>query len=202
MFLSFYIFSILFATGVCLQCEYCSSSTDSCTGTPHVCRKSENACLILTMETTIGNDKWLATYKGCTALKYCLPSPMSFTFPSQRKRKAAKCCRTPLCNTGTVTLPKLGVIPNGLKCPGCFSEDPRCVPTEILSCNGWEDYCVYYDVSVKHEGKIYNHAIRGCGTKHACMNEPRIFGVPGLYMEMLKSPQCTPAPKMLTKIGK
>ncbi|KAH0631442.1 hypothetical protein JD844_005768 [Phrynosoma platyrhinos] len=155
MFLSFYIISILFATGVCLQCEQCSSSTESCIGTPHVCRKSENACMILTMETTIGNDKWLATYKGCTELKYCLPSPMSFTFPSQRRRKAATCCRKDLCNSGKVT-----------------------------------------------QGKIYNHAKRGCGTKHACMNEPRIFGVPGLYMEIVKSPQCTPAPKILTKIGK
>ncbi|XP_067318528.1 phospholipase A2 inhibitor and Ly6/PLAUR domain-containing protein-like [Anolis sagrei] len=197
MFLTIYVFSILLVTGVCLQCEYCSSGTETCTGVAHVCKPSENACITLSVETTIGHDKWLATYKGCTKLKHCLPSPMSFTLPSQRRRKASMCCRKDLCNSGKVTLPKLGVIPNGLKCPGCFSEDPRCVPTEIISCNGWETNCIYYDVSVEHEGQIYHHAKRGCGTKNACTNEPRIYGVPGLYMEIVKSPQCTPAPKII-----
>ncbi|XP_061453735.1 phospholipase A2 inhibitor and Ly6/PLAUR domain-containing protein-like [Rhineura floridana] len=196
------LFSILLTTGVCLQCEQCSSNTDSCTGMPHLCGPSDNACLTLTTEIVTGHDIWLATYKGCTKLMYCPPSPMSFTFPNQRKRRVAKCCRKNLCNSGAVTLPRLRTRPNGLKCPGCISKDPRCVPTEIIKCNGWEDNCVYYDVSVEDDRKIHTHAKRGCGTRRACLNKPHIFGIPGLYMEILENPQCTPAPKMFTEIGK
>ncbi|XP_062996729.1 phospholipase A2 inhibitor and Ly6/PLAUR domain-containing protein-like [Elgaria multicarinata webbii] len=197
-----YVFSILLATGICLKCEQCSSGTNSCTGTPQNCKKSENACLIQTIETTIGKEKRLTTYKGCTKHMYCPRSPMSFTFPSMRERRAAKCCRKDLCNNGTVTLPRLGIRLNSLKCPGCFSKDPKCTPTEIINCNGWETNCVYYDVSVEQDGKTYTFAKRGCGTIHACVNEQRIFGVPRHYMEIWKSPQCTPAPRILSKIGK
>ncbi|KAF7242519.1 phospholipase A2 inhibitor and Ly6/PLAUR domain-containing protein, partial [Varanus komodoensis] len=196
-----YLFSTLLATGMCLQCEHCISSTNSCTSTPHVCKKSENACLTQTIETTKGKEKHLVTYKGCTKLRHCPPSPMSFTFPSERKRSAARCCRKDLCNREAVTLPRLGIRLNGLKCPGCFSKDPKCIPTEIINCNGWEFNCVYYDVSVEQDGKIYTYAKRGCGTVHACMNDPRILGVPGLYMETVKNPQCTPAPRILGKFG-
>ena len=202
VFLISYVFSILMATGVCLQCEQCTSSSSSCTGLPQLCGKNENACLILTTEITLGKEKWLATFKGCTKAKYCMPSPMSSTYPSQRRRSASMCCRKDLCNSGAVTMPRLGVIPNGLKCPGCYSEDPRCPPTELLTCNGWENNCVYYDVSIEQNGKIYHQARRGCGTKHACMNKPQIFGVPGMYMEIVKTAQCTPAPKLLTKSNK
>ncbi|XP_033014122.1 phospholipase A2 inhibitor and Ly6/PLAUR domain-containing protein-like [Lacerta agilis] len=197
-----YFFSILFAAGLCLHCEHCSSNTDSCTGVPVLCEQSQTACLTLTIETTTGHDVSLATYKGCTKLMYCPSSPMSFTFPNQRERRAAKCCRKDLCNSGVVTMRRLQTRPNGLKCPGCFSKDPSCIPTEIISCNGWEDNCVYYDFSVEQDGQIYTYAKRGCATKRACLNEPRYFGIPGMYMEILKNPQCTAAPKILTKIGK
>ncbi|XP_007440061.1 phospholipase A2 inhibitor and Ly6/PLAUR domain-containing protein-like [Python bivittatus] len=195
----YFFFSILIPAGVCLKCEYCSSSSGFCTGAAHICRPFENTCLTLTTETTIGNEVWLATYKGCTKIKHCVPSPMSFTLPSRRKRSAAKCCRKDLCNSGTVTLPRLGIRPNGLKCPGCISQDLTCKPTELIHCNGWEDYCVYYDLTVEQDGRFYTHAERGCGTKNACLNEARVFGVPGLYKEIIKKPECTPAPKIIGK---
>ncbi|KAJ6650985.1 hypothetical protein lerEdw1_001216, partial [Lerista edwardsae] len=74
-------------------------------------------------------------------------------------------------------------------------------PTEILHCNGWEYDCVYYDVAIEKDGEVHKHVERGCGTKFACMNEPRVFGVPGLFLEMWKAAECTPAPKIFTKIG-
>ncbi|KAL7981056.1 hypothetical protein Chor_005290 [Crotalus horridus] len=96
-------------------------------------------------------------------------------------------------------VPKLGIRPNGMKCPGCISEDPTCKPTELIHCNGWEEYCVHYDMTVEQEGRFYSYAERGCGTKNACLNEARVYGVPGLYKEIIKKSECTPAPKIIGK---
>ncbi|ETE63060.1 hypothetical protein L345_11181, partial [Ophiophagus hannah] len=104
-----------------------------------------------------------------------------------------------ILTTETTIVPKLGIRPNGMKCPGCISQDPTCKPTELIHCNGWEEYCVYYDVTVEQEGRFYSHAERGCGTKNACLNEPRIYGVPGLYKEIIKKSECTLAPKIIGK---
>nr|XP_028596087.1 phospholipase A2 inhibitor and Ly6/PLAUR domain-containing protein-like [Podarcis muralis] len=193
-----YLFILLPVPGVCLNCERCSSSnSDSCIGTPYTCPLSEDACLIFTSENIVGNDRWFSTFKGCTKKKFCPPTPMGFTFPNQRKRRAAKCCHKDLCNAGSVTLPRLGARPNGLQCPGCFSQNPRCRPTETLNCHGWERKCVYYDVSVQQGDEIYTYAKRGCGTKHACVSGPRTLGIPGLYVEIWKNAMCTPAVKYM-----
>ncbi|XP_061453686.1 phospholipase A2 inhibitor and Ly6/PLAUR domain-containing protein-like [Rhineura floridana] len=197
MSLIFYLFFLLLATGVCLYCERCSSSSDLCTGTSHLCPGSEDTCLIFTTENTVGNDRWLSTYKGCTKREYCPPTAMTFTFPNQRKRRAAKCCHRDLCNSGAVSLPRLGTRPNGFKCPGCFSESPKCPTIEILNCHGWERKCVSYDVTVEQGEEIYTFTKRGCGTKRSCVNEPLILGLPGSYIEMWKKATCAPAQKDL-----
>ncbi|XP_053122781.1 phospholipase A2 inhibitor and Ly6/PLAUR domain-containing protein-like [Hemicordylus capensis] len=198
--LIFFLFSILLATGVCLECEFCSSQTANCKGLSQLCTPSEDVCLTLTIETIVEDAVVIiATYKGCTRSVHCSRSPMTFTFPLKRKRRASKCCRKDLCNRGMVTLPKFGIRPNGLKCPGCISQDPSCPPTELIHCHGWEDHCVYYNVDVEQGGMIYSHVKRGCGTRNSCMHHSRVFGVPGKFMETYKKAQCTPAPRIHTK---
>ncbi|XP_015281138.1 PREDICTED: phospholipase A2 inhibitor and Ly6/PLAUR domain-containing protein-like, partial [Gekko japonicus] len=146
--LIFCFFCVLLTTGVCLQCEYCRSNTDSCHGVPHVCAPHETECITLTVEVrkVPGTEVTLATYKGCTRPSYCTPSPMSIRFPSYHKRRVNKCCRKDLCNSGAVEFPPLRLNLNGMQCPGCFSSDPKCPTTEIINCRGWEVFCVFYEV--------------------------------------------------------
>ncbi|XP_042295788.1 phospholipase A2 inhibitor and Ly6/PLAUR domain-containing protein-like [Sceloporus undulatus] len=210
MLTSLVYFFLLLATGVegggadmdfhsstspdfCLQCERCSSRNASCTGAPSICQKSSKNCLTVTTEYVVGNERWVATYKGCTKKIYCFAPSMSFTFPSQRKRRAAKCCNKDLCNRGAVKLPPMQTKPNGLLCPGCFSTHAKCKPTETIKCHGEENKCVYYDITVEQGDQIYMFAKRGCGTKLACMNKPHIGGIPGLFVEVWKSAQCISA---------
>ncbi|KAH0631443.1 hypothetical protein JD844_005769 [Phrynosoma platyrhinos] len=143
-----------------------------------------------------GNERWVATYKGCTKKAYCFPPSVSFTFPSQRKRRAAKCCNKNLCNRGTVKLPPMQNKPNGLLCPGCFSTHSKCKATETIKCHGEERYCVYYDMTVEQGDQLYKFAKRGCGTKLACLNKPLVRGIPGLFVEVWKSAQCISAPRL------
>ncbi|XP_054854911.1 phospholipase A2 inhibitor and Ly6/PLAUR domain-containing protein-like [Eublepharis macularius] len=197
--LFFCIFCVLLATGVCLQCEYCKSATASCTGVPQKCAPQENACIILTVEIRKGKEVSLATYKGCTRSIYCTPSPMSIRIPSYHKRRANKCCRKDLCNSGAAPLPPLRLNPNGMQCPGCLSKDPKCPPTEIINCRGWEVFCVFYEVWADEGGSISSFSKGGCGNKEACMHEPRIIGVPRLFMETIRKTECTHAPMLIKK---
>ncbi|ETE63062.1 hypothetical protein L345_11183, partial [Ophiophagus hannah] len=84
---------------------------------------------------------------------------------------------------------------NGLKCPGCFSMNLECQATEMLNCHDQERKCVYMAVTVQHDNQIYVHAKRGCGTKQACWNKERTFGIPGLYAEIWKNVTCSHAAK-------
>ncbi|XP_072836060.2 phospholipase A2 inhibitor and Ly6/PLAUR domain-containing protein [Pogona vitticeps] len=220
MSLIFFLFCLLLGIGVCLRCERCSSSSTLCTGIPYPCSETEDSCLVMTTEYVIANnDRWVATYKGCTKRKYC-PSPSSSaTFPSQRKRRAVRCCQKDFCNKGSVTLPKLSTKPNGLKCPGCFSVHAKCQPTDTLNCHGSESKCVYYDMTVEQVfqllseargsqeltpffplpipagDQIYTFAKRGCATKAVCKNTHQMYGVPGLFIEIWKTAKCYAAPK-------
>ncbi|XP_063168140.1 phospholipase A2 inhibitor and Ly6/PLAUR domain-containing protein-like [Candoia aspera] len=193
--LIYYLFDFLFAIGLGLQCERCSSKTSSCTGAPYHCPESEKACLILTTESVVENDHWFSTYKGCTQTKNCPSLSMSFTFPSQHKRRSAKCCHHDFCNKGGVKLEKVKKKRNGLKCPGCFSMALECQPTQMVDCQGQERKCVYMGVTVEHDDEIYVYAKRGCGTKNSCMNKERTFGIPGLYAEIWKNITCSQAAK-------
>ncbi|XP_060640302.1 phospholipase A2 inhibitor and Ly6/PLAUR domain-containing protein-like [Anolis sagrei] len=191
MLTSLICFLSLLATGFCLLCERCSSTNSTCSGPPYSCPKKQKHCLIVTTEYLLGNERWMSTYKGCTRKSYCFPPSTTFTFPSQRKRRAAMCCTKPLCNRGTVKLPPMNTKPNGLLCSGCFSKQSMCKPTETLKCHGKESKCIYYDMSVQQGDQVYTFAKRGCGTKFACLNKPYIGGIPGLFVEMMKTAQCT-----------
>ncbi|XP_077192960.1 phospholipase A2 inhibitor gamma subunit B-like [Paroedura picta] len=197
--LIFCFFSMLLTTGVCLQCEYCKSHTDSCQGVAQVCAPHKTACIILTVEIRKGTEVSLATYKGCTMPSYCTPSPISIRVPTFHKRRVNKCCKEDLCNSGAVEFPPLRLNFNGMQCPGCFSSDPKCPITEIINCRGWEVFCVRYDVWADAGGSISTFSKGGCGNKEACMNEPAIVGVPGLLVETIRMAECTHAPKLRIK---
>ncbi|XP_048357650.1 phospholipase A2 inhibitor and Ly6/PLAUR domain-containing protein-like [Sphaerodactylus townsendi] len=182
--------------GFCLQCEYCRSNSNSCNGVPQTCSEDETACIILTMELRKGTEVTVATYKGCTRPSYCAASPMSIRVPSYHQRRANKCCRNDLCNSGAVELPPLRLNLNRRQCPGCLSSDPKCLPTEIINCRGWEVFCVFYEVRTDDGGTVTSVSKGGCGNKEACMHEPNIIGIPGLFLETVRKTECTHAPML------
>ncbi|XP_060114015.1 phospholipase A2 inhibitor and Ly6/PLAUR domain-containing protein-like [Heteronotia binoei] len=124
---------------------------------------------------------------------------MSIRVPSFHKRRVNKCCQKDLCNSGAVEFPPLRLNLNGMQCPGCLSSDPKCPPTEIINCRGWEVFCVFYEVWVDEGGSVSTFSKRGCGNKESCMHEPNIIGVPGLFVETIRKTECTHAPMLRFK---
>ncbi|XP_067401970.1 phospholipase A2 inhibitor and Ly6/PLAUR domain-containing protein-like [Emydura macquarii macquarii] len=194
------LLSVLLATGLCLQCEQCSSAEKACTGDPQTCAPSQKSCLILTSETRVGTEQKLGTYKGCTETRFCPPrtSSLSSSF-DMRVRSSAKCCQRDLCNKGAVKLPRAQPKPNRLQCPGCLSEGVECQANDTISCVGPENHCVYIAGSIATGTRNYTYAVRGCATKSACASKVGVYKLPGVFTEIVITSECSPAPKPGTK---
>ncbi|XP_074837599.1 phospholipase A2 inhibitor and Ly6/PLAUR domain-containing protein-like [Carettochelys insculpta] len=189
------LLSALLAIGYCLRCEHCKSSDKACSGEAQECGPSQNACLILTSETTVGKEQKLDTYKGCTDIKYCPPrtSRLSSAF-GLRVRSVSKCCQQDLCNKGAVKLPRAQPKPNQLECPGCLSEDVECEGNETVTCLGPETHCVYFAGAITTGTKNYTYSLRGCATKSTCLSRVGVYKLPGVFTEIIITSECKPAP--------
>ncbi|XP_042295786.1 phospholipase A2 inhibitor and Ly6/PLAUR domain-containing protein-like [Sceloporus undulatus] len=191
--ISIFLLPALLATGLCLQCERCKSATRSCTGPLQTCRDVENACLTLTTETRIGKVVKVATYKGCTKLRYCPLGPFTITTDLEgRIRSNSECCCSDHCNKGGLRLPVMGK-PNHRWCPGHNSKGSKCSLDDKLHCHGREVNCFYLAGFTEAGGKNKTYVRQGCGTKHTCIDQLGIFGIPELFLETVTQSECSEA---------
>ncbi|XP_075764317.1 phospholipase A2 inhibitor and Ly6/PLAUR domain-containing protein-like [Pelodiscus sinensis] len=188
------LLAALLATGCCLQCERCTSADKACSGEPQDCEPSHTSCLILTSETTVGKERKIGTYKGCTEAKFCPPrsSSLSSAF-GLRVRSAAKCCQRDLCNKGALKLPRAQPKPNLLQCPGCVSEGAECEANETVRCLGPETHCVYFAGAISTGTRNYTYAVRGCATKSSCISRVGVYRLPGVFTDVVITSECNPA---------
>ncbi|XP_077196867.1 phospholipase A2 inhibitor and Ly6/PLAUR domain-containing protein-like [Paroedura picta] len=168
----------LFSTGASLQCYSCFSTTGPCDDSSiQQCIRGEDTCITQTAITTL---LLLPTFftKYCVSSAMCKPGSYSITtLQNTYGQITATCCKTDLCNKGTLQLPNMNLIPNGQKCPGCYSLGSRnCQPTISVPCTGKENQCLRFSGSISTSLSplpfSQDIAFQGCTTPNTCNYQP------------------------------
>ncbi|XP_058052030.1 myosin light chain kinase, smooth muscle-like [Ahaetulla prasina] len=75
-----FCFSLLLATGTCLECEYCSAFKEDCTGKLQLCGEGQDTCATILTETIIGKANSFTVVKSCYQTSKCVGSKQGNSF--------------------------------------------------------------------------------------------------------------------------
>nr|XP_033770596.1 phospholipase A2 inhibitor and Ly6/PLAUR domain-containing protein-like [Geotrypetes seraphini] len=161
--------SALIVTVISLKCQQCVSTTENkCEGTEITCSTSENNCVSLTTETIVGDTKVNVFAKACSASSEC-NFPFFMTDGNSKTRGATKCCKSDNCENGVISLPNVNNTLNGLQCPSCNAVGTdKCEKSSTIKCEGAENRCIYYSLTVSKGTTKISTATRGCGSENIC----------------------------------
>ncbi|XP_029141226.1 phospholipase A2 inhibitor and Ly6/PLAUR domain-containing protein-like [Protobothrops mucrosquamatus] len=173
-----------------LTCVSCPLGSTECRDN---CTDLGVACVTLAEVNTLGKSAG-GSYKGCIDQKLCRPLTFTLTTATGRHIQSnMACCSTDMCNEGL----SLSASTNqSFAIKGCATKNACSLQQNDLVPFGGK----IYKLSVKaactdKDNEIYVFAKRGCGTKQACRNKERTFGIPGLYAEIWKNVTCSHAAK-------
>ncbi|XP_040271817.1 uncharacterized protein LOC120987313 [Bufo bufo] len=162
----------LLASGSCLQCETChttSEVSDDCFGDKMQCNVNE-MCLVLHLSIQ-HPEQYLATRavkRQCWNYNYCYQSGVISTGRGRIQFTTA-CCSIDNCRMPLPDLPPEKNTHNGLVCPFCSSSLNTCVPETAMKCTGEENYCFTFTAN-----KPSLSMFSGCSSSAYCNLYPLI----------------------------
>ncbi|XP_067399727.1 phospholipase A2 inhibitor and Ly6/PLAUR domain-containing protein-like [Emydura macquarii macquarii] len=137
------LLSALLATGSALLCEVCDSEGKSCSGPLQLCAPSEGTCVSFVAAFNVGTNSFTYMAKSCLEPVNCRTINFTLTFGKNITRRVNRtCCDTDGCNSGSIRVPAVSLVPNGWQCPSCYVEGAyRCKNMKPLLCTGAENQC-------------------------------------------------------------
>ncbi|NXI37732.1 PLIGB inhibitor, partial [Galbula dea] len=176
-----------------LQCEVCHSIGKSCSGPMKTCSEGEDTCGIILHEVMIGGMAIPSCIKSCLSSSMCQLGPITMNYGKVKARSRLACCTGDNCGTISVSLPPEDKVPNGYRCPACYSVDSFQCSNEIVNCTGSETQCVDLAGLMNSGGLSLKAAMKGCTTISECSLVGDGKNNLGMMDIKLKRFQCAPA---------
>lgn len=163
-----FIFSVLLATAVSLECEVCKGIGSSCTGKMKTCNAGQDTCVTTIFENSFDGKSVQAVAKGCESSKACTSPPINMNLGEGKfLRMSSTCCKEGTCTHVSPKMAPEDTQTNGKQCPSCYDTTGTC-GKEKVDCTGSDMYCFDFTLGLQARGTGENITMKGCTTRTTC----------------------------------
>ncbi|XP_060114000.1 phospholipase A2 inhibitor NAI-like [Heteronotia binoei] len=169
-FLPTCLLATFIATGESLSCEHCFSVGPTCKGPFGECSSDTDTCGIIQLRSS-GVFEEEAIGKACLHSKLC-NNPIRYLDFGIMQQILVKttCCVGEECEV-IPPLPPINAIPNGNKCPACYSMRKRDCKGVVVECTGDNTYCTELMVDKSFGHLNISFVLKGCTNYDVCNDE-------------------------------
>ncbi|KAJ6663712.1 hypothetical protein lerEdw1_009791 [Lerista edwardsae] len=162
---------LLLSPATSLQCFTCTQLGKNVCSSPFSrrCTNMMDACMSSVLDTNLFGAQRNIPQKGCRSSR--LHHTANYSFHSAFEKYLhldVQICQMNLCNAAPLQVPPRAL--NGLRCPGCFTQDTHvCDPVQTVNCANEEKKCIDFVgiISQPFLGDL-RLAFQGCATADFC----------------------------------